>query len=144
MRDSQRFTQLAGEILHRGHSIRFPAEGFSMGRTIRDGETILVEPVQTGDIRRGDILLYRWERGVRAHRVLRIRRAESVFVLRGDAGGEEEPVRPEEILGRAVSVERNGRPVRLRGLLAFARRALRGAGIRASRGSSPGLRHMAK
>ncbi len=72
-------------------------EGWSMQPTIRYGETIQAEPVRADEIRRGDILLYRWERGVRAHRVARIvaqasacAGAAPVFIVRGDAGGDDE------------------------------------------------------
>jgi hypothetical protein len=127
-----RFIEVACDLLARGNAIRFSAPGLSMGPTIRDGEPVLVEPVQAGEVRRGDILLYRWERGVRAHRVVRIEarasayaEAAPAFVVRGDAGGEEELVLADQILGRVVSLERDGRRIRLRGPVAMARRALR-------------------
>ena len=130
MRDSRQFTEVARLVLERGYGVRFPAEGLSMGPTIRNGETILVEPVRGEDVRRGDILLYRWERGVRAHRVVRIFASafaggDPVFLLRGDAGGEDELVRADGIVGRVVSLERDERRIRLSGLVAVARRTLR-------------------
>ncbi|HKR00519.1 MAG TPA: S24 family peptidase, partial [Pyrinomonadaceae bacterium] len=66
------FLDLSTELLRRGYSVRFRPRGFSMLPTIRDGEAILVEPVEEEAIRRGDILLYRTERGVIAHRVVEI------------------------------------------------------------------------
>jgi hypothetical protein len=122
-----RFTYVASDLLSRGHTIRFSAPGTSMSPTIHSGETIHVEPL-SGKVRRGDILLYRWERGVRAHRVAAIETEEQgrlVFILGGDAGGEDERVPAESILGRVISLERDGRLIRLRGPAAFARRALR-------------------
>jgi signal peptidase I len=122
-----RFSYVASDLLSRGHTIRFSAPGTSMSPTIRSGETIHVEPV-SGKIRPGDILLYRWERGVRAHRVVRIegkKQGRLVFILRGDTAGDDERVLAENILGRVISLERDGRSIRLRGPAAFVRRALR-------------------
>jgi len=117
-------------VLERRYGVRFPAEGLSMGLTIRDGETILVEPVRGEDVRRGDILLYRWERGVRAHRVVRIfdsafAGGAPVFILRGDAGREDELVRADGIVGRVVSLQRDDCRIHLSRPVAIARRALR-------------------
>ena len=128
LHSGDRFTEVACDLLRSGLAIRFSAPGTSMSPIIRDGETIRVQPVDRNEICRGDILLYRWERGVRAHRVAAIEAGEQgrpVFILRGDAGGEDEHVPAKKILGRVTSVERDGRPIRLRGPAAFARRALR-------------------
>ncbi len=60
-----------------------------MHPTIKDGETITVEPVKPSGIKRGDIVLYRFEKGVIAHRVVRIEKngGAPLFILRGDALG---------------------------------------------------------
>ncbi len=70
------FSELAATLLRDGHSIRFRAAGQSMHPTIRDGETIVVEPIDLRDIKRGDIVLYRDLRGVIAHRVVAIIRTQ--------------------------------------------------------------------
>jgi len=121
------FTDVACDLLRRGHAIRFSAAGTSMQPAIRNGETIHVHPIRPGEIRRSDILLYRWERGLRAHRVASIQGVEQrrlVFILRGDAGGDDERVPAEKVFGRVISLERNGRRISLRGPAAFARRKL--------------------
>ena len=85
--------------------------------TIKDGEAVTVEPVNASAIKRGDILLYLTRRGVTAHRVVKINRSEKDslgFIMRGDApGSSDETVRPEQILGRIISVERDGRSIDL-------------------------------
>jgi len=78
MRDSPLFVDLAGSILQNGHYLRFTAEGWSMRPTIQHGDTLPVEQVDTEDIRRGDILLYRSGGGVRAHRVQSIPVAQAI------------------------------------------------------------------
>jgi hypothetical protein len=93
------FLDVATELLARGHAVRFRAEGCSMHPTIRSGEAIVVKPVSPGELRKGDIALYRGKRGVVAHRVM---------LTRGDApGSTNEPVEPWRVLGKVVAVERN-------------------------------------
>jgi signal peptidase len=86
--------------------------------TIRDGETVTVEPVCASEVRRGDILLYQTTSRVIAHRVVEIVGAQNsarVFTLRGDSLRScDAPVRAEQVLGRVVSVERKGREINLK------------------------------
>ena len=79
------FFEVAEEVLRRGHRVRFRAEGASMHPTIRAGETITVKPASPAELEVGDIALYRTERGVIAHRV--IRRHTHHAAIRYDAGG---------------------------------------------------------
>jgi hypothetical protein len=180
MVDSEMFTDITMELLERGHSVKFRAPGRSMHPTIRAEETITVEPIEPSAVKRGDIILYRIESGVIAHRVIRIEKettetfaqssmafdenrgqqnrpleeaslkanrqlvrkphqgrdgpqdpesrsssppaspersrwragAALFFVLRADASFNcDYPVKPEQILGKVVSVEREGRSV---------------------------------
>ena len=92
------FSDVSAELLRRGARVRFRATGRSMQPTILEGEAITVEPVAPAAVTRGDILFYRWEQGVVAHRVIRIERTQgtaltqssvlspqSSFILCGDA-----------------------------------------------------------
>jgi len=85
--------------------------------TIKEDETITVQPVAPSGIKMGDIILYRLEEVVIAHRVVRIERGEdggSRFILRGDASGTlDESVEPAQVLGKVVSVERGGHSIDL-------------------------------
>ncbi len=83
--------------------------------SIREGEVITVEPVRTSDVKLADIVLYRSERGLIAHRVVEIASRDThVFRLQGDASlSSDEPVRADQILGRVVRVHRNGRNLAL-------------------------------
>jgi hypothetical protein len=79
------------------------------------------------DIKRGDILLYFIGKKAIAHRVVRIKREKSdsishssklnpqhLFILRGDASAAcDEPVEAQQILGKVVSVEKDGQSVDL-------------------------------
>ncbi len=106
---------LTTELLSQGATVRFRPSGRSMYPSIREGEVITVEPVQASDVKIADIVLYRSERGLIAHRVIEISLRDSrVFGLRGDASLScDEPVTAQQILGRVVGVKRNGRSVGL-------------------------------
>jgi signal peptidase len=87
-----------------------------MHPTIKDGETITVEPVKPSGIKRGDIVLYRLDKGVIAHRVVRIEKNDGapLFILRGDAlGAQDEAAAVQQVLGKVVSVQRGGRSIDL-------------------------------
>ncbi len=110
---------LTTELLSQGATVRFRPSGRSMYPSIREGELITVEPVKASDVKLADIVLYRSERGLIAHRVVNNRTQSSVlsphhFLLRGDASLScDQPVEAHRILGRVVGVERNGRSVSL-------------------------------
>lgn len=108
------FLDITTELLRCGKSVRFQAPGRSMHPTIKDGETITVEPVKPSGIKRGDIVLYRLEKGVIAHRVVRIEKNDGapLFILRGDAlGAPDEAAAVQQVLGKVVSVQRGGRSI---------------------------------
>ena len=151
------FPELVSDLLQDGYKVSFNAPGHSMYPTILANETLVVEPVGPADVHKGDIVLYRSNGNLIAHRVMGIvkddkadeyfslieafcpeeaRRArESVdggdelspragdtrnglvncsgnealaFILRGDASRTfDEPVAPEQVLGKVISIERN-------------------------------------
>jgi len=133
------FSDVSAELLRRGARVRFRATGRSMQPTILEGEAITVEPVAPAAITRGDILLYRWERGVIAHRVIRIERTndgtvtqpsvlspQSSFILRGDASASSDtPIQAEQVIGKVIAVERAGRRIDLAGRRAKLKRTCR-------------------
>jgi signal peptidase len=115
--NSLNFEQVCTELLRKGHQIKFKAPGDSMYPTICDGDLITVQPIKPSDIIIGDIIFYRHKSGVVAHRVVNIQAPQSsvpspqyFFTLRGDAAIVlDNPVGTDQILGKVVSVERNGR-----------------------------------
>jgi signal peptidase I len=125
------FQEVSTELLSAGYSVRFRPGGQSMHPTIRDGERITVEPILAEQVRTGDIILYAAARGPVAHRVVRVERREAqsaLFHLRGDcAATPDAPVVAAQILGRVVSVEREGRVIALTGPRARLRRVARRA-----------------
>ena len=118
------FTQICTDLLRSGNRVRFRAPGYSMYPTILHEDVITVEPIKPEAIKVGDIVLYRNQNSVIAHRVVRIENksnihtdsqssvlsTQSFFILRGDARpADDDPVDAEQILGKVVSFERKGR-----------------------------------
>jgi len=120
---SKLLLDLTTELLSRGTTVRFRPSGRSMYPSIREGELITVEPVVASDVTLGDIVLYRSERGLIAHRVVGTDQPLSPtqssvlsphYFLLGDASLScDQPVEAQQILGRVVGVERDGRSVAL-------------------------------
>lgn len=112
-----RFAHVASDLLRQGLGVRFCATGRSMQPTIWEGEPITVEPVSCESVRRGDIILCQIETALIAHRVERVvlRNGRPLeFILRGDAALQcDQPVAPDQVLGRVVRVERDGHEVSL-------------------------------
>jgi len=88
--------------------------------TILNGDEITVEPIRPKAVKVGDIVLYQNEDDLIAHRVVRIENIsdtqssvlspQSCFALRGDARPTcDAPVAAEQILGKVVLIESNGR-----------------------------------
>jgi signal peptidase I len=118
---------LIEQMLARGHRVQFRAEGASMHPTIRDGESIAIAPVDAADIVAGDVVLFRHDARLLAHRVVRVTScgAERMFELRGDAkSASDAPVPSDAVIGRVVGVARNGRVIAVTGGAAQARRTL--------------------
>ncbi len=83
---------------------------------IRDGDTLTIAPLANRPPRLGEVVAYSCptEEGAKLaiHRVIARRRRD--FLVRGDGNGcMPEIVSSENILGRMVKVERDGRQVRL-------------------------------
>jgi signal peptidase I len=156
------FEKICTELLSDGKNVRFSAPGKSMYPVILDGETLIVEPVSPPAVKIGDIILYKSEEKLIAHRVISIKKfnkrntqlpafslpcgisrseitpggfplgssalspqssitqssmtgssariAQYSFILRGDASySYDEPVYDDQILGKVMAIERNGR-----------------------------------
>ena len=134
MRASEIFVGVMDEALRHGTRVRFRAEGDSMYPTIRDGESITIAAVSTAEVVRGDVLLCRHGKRVLAHRVVAVtaRGSDRVFHLRGDAKAAcDAPVAAGDVVGRVISVCRNGRTASLCGPASRLRHRAQAAASRA-------------
>jgi len=112
------FPELITDLLQDGYSVNFSAPGHSMYPTIMANENILVTPIDPAAVRMGDIILYRTNGSLIAHRVTLINKMNNdaihtypdwSFILKGDASATyDEPVKDEQIIGKVISIERNG------------------------------------
>ena len=114
MTDGDILPELISELLKQGHKVRFKAPGKSMQPAVLDGDVLIVEPVDAAVIKIGDIILYQAEAHLIAHRVKSIEKNENfyAFLLCGDASfSYDEPVYADQILGKAIAIERDERTI---------------------------------
>jgi hypothetical protein len=73
--------------------------------------------VRPSDVKLQDIILYQNNGTLVAHRLVRrgrTRRNTAFFVTRGDASGScDSPVESQQVLGKVISVDRDGRRIKL-------------------------------
>lgn len=120
------FDAAVRELLRGGYTARFRATGDSMDPAIRNGEYVHVEPCAAAEVRRGQILLIDASRGLTAHRLVRMRRAEGEtwLITRGDNSlRNDPPARAAQLLGKVIAVERDGQVTLLDQRLAMRRYA---------------------
>jgi signal peptidase I len=111
--------ELSKDIFRKGKSIRFQAKGWSMRPFIRDGDFIAVGPVENSSIKKGDVVFYLTaENKALVHRVIKKYKKDKdngiTMFIKGDATfSPPEKIDMQNVLGKVVAVERNGRKKRL-------------------------------
>lgn len=120
-----------------GKSVRFQARGVSMKPLVRDGDVLVVEPLGQDQPRVGEVVLCSTasERMV-VHRVIRrqIKNGIQYSQVQGDQIPQADGwMSDEEVLGRVTTLERDGRVIKMDGIVM---RALgRYAAFRSRRGA---------
>ena len=100
--------ELAAEVLRSSERLRLKVTGWSMLPSIWPGDTLLIERAEGGSVGEGEIILFRWERRLFAHRI--VRSDKSDILTRGDSmAAPDSPVDRDEVLGKVVSIIRNGK-----------------------------------
>ena len=102
---------LVDDLLDAGTPIRLPVGGVSMAPRLRDGDHAIVVPVNGGDVRFGDLVLYRNADGALVlHRVVRRWRGREWLQTRGDDCIRlDTRIDASRVLGRVQRIERPGR-----------------------------------
>jgi uncharacterized repeat protein (TIGR01451 family) len=101
------FLEFCGGLLERGMGFRFQACGASMAPTIRHGEMVAIKPVDPAQLRRSDVVLFTDGGTLSLHRLVSVDHENDVYVTRGDARMENDPViSAAQILGKAVAKEK--------------------------------------
>jgi len=111
------FFGISGGFLDKGVSVRFQAKGWSMRPYIQDGDFVTVSPLDDIPVKRGDVVLYATaENRLIVHRIIKKynKNGSTAFLIKGDATfGSPESINVQNVLGKVVETERNGRKRRL-------------------------------
>jgi signal peptidase I len=119
--------ELAGEVLRSSGSLRLQVTGWSMLPTIWPGDTLMIERIGNDEVCNGDIVLFRSERRIFAHRVVgkSAVAGDETILTRGDSMSQaDSPVPSRDLLGRVSFVLRNGKQVKPARTLRFTERAV--------------------
>jgi uncharacterized repeat protein (TIGR01451 family) len=108
-RNSAQFAAICEALLQRGASVRFRANGLSMRPNILDNDAVIVAPAEQA-IERGNVALTYGDDGFRVHRVCFADGTAGEIVTCGDASQENDPA-VNQVLGKVIAIERNGREV---------------------------------
>ena len=111
------FLELSRDIFEKGKSVRFQAKGWSMRPLIRDGDLIVVNPIENSSIKTGDVVFYSTTGNkVIVHRLIRKykQKGRITAFIKGDASfSSPEKIDIQNVLGKVIAIERNGRKKRL-------------------------------
>lgn len=95
----------------------YEAAGFSMYPFIKSGDRIVVRKLSAEDLKIGDIILYKSNRGSQSicHRLVRKEKSEKGMMLfvRGDTAIASEAVSEDCLIGQVVDIIRNGKVMSL-------------------------------
>jgi hypothetical protein len=105
---------LVAEVLRTSGTVKLTARGHSMMPTLWPGDFLNIETVSFDRVQVGDLVLYERSNRFFIHRVLQksagVESRRPTLVTRGDSMLTLDPmVRPEELLGRVVSLERRSK-----------------------------------
>ena len=99
---------LAAEVLCRFGEVRLRVTGSSMLPSIQPGDVLTIHRCVMSSVEAGAIVLFTRDGRLFAHRV--VARRNTHLVTRGDAlDWPDPPVRQDQLLGRVVTLTRNGR-----------------------------------
>lgn len=96
----------------------FIAKGLSMDPLIREGDMVMVKPIERKDIRVGDILAFSDNQAppMTAHRLVAIKKInnEARYIFRGDfTHSARDIVCPGDVAGKVIALERSGKIISL-------------------------------
>ena len=103
------------EACQNGSTVSFRIASGSMRPAIEIGDTVKVRRAESSEIRAGDIVAFKDGKNIIVHRIVRVRRTNGHldFFQMGDAGGVSQNIRADRIIGKVVTINKNGREVRL-------------------------------
>jgi hypothetical protein len=103
---------LAVECLRTSGRLRLKAFGWSMLPSLWPGDALMIERTSREGVSLGDIVLFRREDRFFVHRLVSKCASDSNLVTRGDALPHSDlPITDRELLGKVISLERNGKRI---------------------------------
>jgi polysaccharide export outer membrane protein len=105
------YSHLADSMLKENGNIKVPVTGDSMSPVLRTGDTIYVESTEAGSLSVGDILVYKSEGNMVAHRLIRIlyKNGRYMFLTKGDTFSYVDSPLPEsDLVGRVYAAGKFG------------------------------------
>jgi uncharacterized repeat protein (TIGR01451 family) len=106
-KDSAQFAAICRELLQKGFSVRFTAQGESMRPNILPNDQVLVAPAPANELKPGQVVLAQSGEGLRVHRMIQRIAEGSAAITRGDAGQENDPA-AHFVFGNVVAIKRDG------------------------------------
>jgi len=104
--------ELLQAVIEKKASFRFRAKGISMHPFIKDGDIVTISPLSNGDPHLGDVVAFCQPKTGRlvVHRI--IKKTSSGYFIQGDNASESDCFKAiDEIVGRVIRVERQGRRI---------------------------------
>jgi len=104
--------ELAGDVLRSSGVLRLRVMGWSMLPAVWPGDTLVIERVDSSAVSEGDIVLFRRDRRLFAHRLVARSNpdGEAKVLTRGDAMPQPDPlVSDHDLLGKVTFIVRNGK-----------------------------------
>jgi signal peptidase I len=105
------YPDVAESILRNNINMKIPVTGDSMSPVLRTGDSIYVEPVKAEDLSTGDILVYKTQGNMVAHRLIRILRSNGkfMFLTKGDTFSSADSLLKEsDLIGRVYATGKYG------------------------------------
>ncbi len=109
-KDSVQFTAICRELLEKGFSVRFTAQGESMRPNILPNDQVVVAPAFASELKSGQVVLAQGREGLRVHRIVQRLAEGSAAITRGDAGQANDDA-AQTVVGKVVAIERNGEEI---------------------------------
>jgi signal peptidase I len=102
---------LAAEVLRSSGRLRLQVTGSSMLPSVWPGDMLIIDRLDTGDVSKGEIVLFGRDRRLFVHRVVKAAaNGESTILTRGDAMPQPDlPVSTQSLLGKVSFIVRDGK-----------------------------------
>ena len=106
------------KLLETGHTIKIKPQGWSMYPLIVYGrDSVIIEPLDTDRLKRGDVVLYRRKTGMFVlHRIYRIT-SDGIFLVGDNQTEIEGPLEFSQVKGKMTAVVRKGKTVTTKNLI---------------------------